>query len=121
MVRGAEQKSLGTIAAEVRKLAERARERKLKPEEFTGGTFSISNLGMFGWKSSARLLTRPESCILAVGSLEKKPVVKNDAIVIGHRLRLTLSCDHRVVDGVLGARLLREIKAVLEKPIKLAL
>jgi pyruvate dehydrogenase E2 component (dihydrolipoamide acetyltransferase) len=121
VVRGADQKSIGTIAAEIRKLAERARERKLKPEEFTGGTFSISNLGMFGVEEFSAIINPPESCILSVGALEKKPVVKGDAIVIGHRMRMTLACDHRVVDGVLGARLLREIKAVLERPIKLAL
>ena len=121
VIRSADQKSLGTIAKEMRALAERARNKKLKPEEFTGGTFSISNLGMFGVEEFSAIINPPEGCILAVGSIEKKPVVKNDTIVVGSRMRITLSCDHRVVDGVLGAKLLQEIKATLEKPMRLAL
>jgi pyruvate dehydrogenase E2 component (dihydrolipoamide acetyltransferase) len=121
VIRSADQKSLGTIAKEMRVLAERARNKKLKPEEFTGGTFSISNLGMFGVEEFSAIINPPEGCILAVGSIEKKPVVKNDALTIGSRMRITLSCDHRVVDGVLGAKLLQEIKATLEKPMRLAL
>jgi pyruvate dehydrogenase E2 component (dihydrolipoamide acetyltransferase) len=121
VIRHADQKSLGAIAKEMRVLAEKARNKKLKPEEFTGGTFSISNLGMFGIEEFCAIINPPEACILAVGSIEKKPVVKNDALTIGHRMRVTLSCDHRVVDGVLGAKLLQEIKATLEKPMRLAL
>jgi pyruvate dehydrogenase E2 component (dihydrolipoamide acetyltransferase) len=121
VVRKADQKSLGTIAREVRELVEKAKNRKLKPEEFTGGTFSVSNLGMFGIEEFTAIINPPEAAILAVGAIEKKPVVKGDAVVIGHRMRVTLTCDHRVIDGALGAKLLQQFKSLLEKPYRLAL
>ena len=101
-------------------LAKRARERKLKPDEYTGATFSVSNLGMLGIRDFAAIINPPEGAILAVGTVRKEPVVRADKIVVGQRMSITLSCDHRVIDGALGARLLQAIVAILEKPISLA-
>jgi pyruvate dehydrogenase E2 component (dihydrolipoamide acetyltransferase) len=101
-------------------MASRARERKLRPEEFTGATFSVSNLGMMGIRDFAAIINPPEGAILAVGNVRKEPVVKDNRIVIGQRMSITLSCDHRVIDGALGARLLQAIVGILEKPISLA-
>jgi pyruvate dehydrogenase E2 component (dihydrolipoamide acetyltransferase) len=120
VIRSADVKTLGQIAAEAQDLAKRARDRKLKPEDMTGGTFSISNLGMMGVKEFAAIINPPEAAILAVGTVRKEPVVKNNQIVIGQRMAMTLSCDHRVIDGALGARLLQAIVAILERPITLA-
>jgi pyruvate dehydrogenase E2 component (dihydrolipoamide acetyltransferase) len=120
VIRNADLKTLGQIAGQAQELAARARERKLKPEEMTGATFSVSNLGMMGIREFAAIINPPEGAILAVGSIRKEPVVKNDQIVIGQRMTLTLSCDHRVVDGALGARLLAAIISILERPITLA-
>ena len=120
VIRSADVKTLGQIAAEAQDLAKRARDRKLKPEDMTGSTFSVSNLGMMGIKDFTAIINPPEACILAVGTVRKEPVVKDDQIVIGQRMSLTLSCDHRVVDGALGARLLAAIIAILERPITLA-
>ena len=102
-----------------RRLVERARERKLKPEEFTGSTFTVSNLGMLDVTEFTAIINPPESCILAVGTVRKEPVVVEDRIEIGHRMKLTLSVDHRAVDGALAARFLAEIRRLLEKPIGL--
>ncbi len=120
VIRSADVKTLGQIAAEAQDLAKRARDRKLKPEDMTGSTFSISNLGMLGIKDFAAIINPPEAAILAVGTVRKEPVVRNDQIVIGQRISLTLSCDHRVVDGALGAKLLGAIIAILERPMTLA-
>ncbi len=120
VIRDADKKTIGLIASEARELAGRARERKLKPEEFTGATFSVSNLGMLGIKDFAAIINPPEGAILAVGTVRKEPVVKGDKIVVGQRMSVTLSCDHRVIDGALGARVLQAIVAILEKPISLA-
>jgi pyruvate dehydrogenase E2 component (dihydrolipoamide acetyltransferase) len=120
VIRDADHKTLGQIANEARELAGRARERKLRPEEMTGATFSVSNLGMLGIKDFCAIINPPEAAILAVGTVRKEPVVKGDKIVIGQRMSLTLSCDHRVVDGALGAKLLQAITAILERPIALA-
>jgi pyruvate dehydrogenase E2 component (dihydrolipoamide acetyltransferase) len=126
VIRSADVKTLGQIAAEAQDLAKRARDRKLKPEDMTGGTFSISNLGMMGIKDFAAIINPPEAAILAVGAVRKEAVVKRaaggttDQIVIGQRMSMTLSCDHRVIDGALGARLLQAIVAILERPITLA-
>ncbi|HEX7760151.1 MAG TPA: 2-oxo acid dehydrogenase subunit E2, partial [Caulobacteraceae bacterium] len=117
IVRAAETKGLAKIAAEMKDLAERARTKKLKPEEFQGGTFSISNLGMFGIKSFASIINEPQGCILSVGAGEKRPVVKGDAIAIATVMTVTLTCDHRVVDGAVGARWLQAFKAMIEDPI----
>jgi pyruvate dehydrogenase E2 component (dihydrolipoamide acetyltransferase) len=125
VVRSADQKSLGALSAEIKALAERAKQKKLKPEEFSNGTATVSNLGMFGVREFVAIINPPESVILAVGKTEKRPVVieKNgrDEIGIAQRMTLTLSADHRVVDGVLGAKLLQEIVKLLEKPIGLVL
>ncbi|MDP2138862.1 MAG: 2-oxo acid dehydrogenase subunit E2, partial [Candidatus Didemnitutus sp.] len=90
--------------------------KKLKPDEFTGGTFCVSNLGMMGVKSFSAIINPPNAAILAVGTTVTKPVVKNGQIVVGQTMTLTLSCDHRVVDGALGAQFLGAMKDLLEKP-----
>jgi pyruvate dehydrogenase E2 component (dihydrolipoamide acetyltransferase) len=120
VIRSADVKTLGQIAAEAQDLAKRARDRKLKVEDMTGSTFSVSNLGMMGIREFSAIINPPEACILAVGAVRKEPVVKNDQIVVGQRVTLTLSCDHRVVDGALGAKLLAAIVQILERPITLA-
>jgi pyruvate dehydrogenase E2 component (dihydrolipoamide acetyltransferase) len=120
VLRDADKKTIGQIASEARELAKRARDRKLRPEEYTGATFSVSNLGMMGIRDFAAIINPPEGAILAVGAVRKEPVVRNDKIVVGQRMSITLSCDHRVVDGALGAKLLQAIVAILEKPISLA-
>jgi pyruvate dehydrogenase E2 component (dihydrolipoamide acetyltransferase) len=101
----------------VKDLAGRARERRLKPEEYTGGTFSISNLGMFDIEHFTAIINPPEAGILAVGSVVEQAVVKAGAVVPGRRLRLTMSCDHRVIDGATGAAFLRTLKGMLENPL----
>jgi len=116
VVRNAESKSISQIATEIKELAKRARERKLKPEEFTGGTFTISNLGMFGISRFTAIINEPESAILAAGSIEDKPVVEKGTVVPGRVLSLTLSCDHRVIDGAVGAEFLKTLKKFLENP-----
>jgi pyruvate dehydrogenase E2 component (dihydrolipoamide acetyltransferase) len=117
IIRAAEGKGLARIAAETKDLAERARGRKLKPEEYQGGTFSISNLGMFGIKSFASIINQPHGAILSVGAGEKRPVVKNGELAIATVMSVTLTCDHRVVDGAIGARWLGAFKAMIEDPI----
>jgi pyruvate dehydrogenase E2 component (dihydrolipoamide acetyltransferase) len=119
VVRAADQKSLSQIAAEVRELAERARTRKLKPEEYTGATFSISNLGMFGIDEFTAVINPPEGAILAVGAMSPKPVVRDNEIVIRQIMRVTMSCDHRVIDGATGAKFLQTFKKILENPLYL--
>jgi pyruvate dehydrogenase E2 component (dihydrolipoamide acetyltransferase) len=118
VVRNADQKSVATIAREVRELAGRARARKLKPEEMADGTFSISNLGMFGIDQFAAVINPPEGAILAVGQVRDVPVVVDGAVVAGQRLALTLSCDHRVVDGAVGASFLAELRRLVEHPLR---
>ncbi len=117
IIRHADQKSLREIAAEVRELAGRAREKRLKPEEYTGGTFSISNLGMFGIDEFTAIINPPEAAILAVGRIEPKPVVVDGAIVVRRRMRITMSCDHRVIDGATGAAFLKTLVGMLENPL----
>jgi pyruvate dehydrogenase E2 component (dihydrolipoamide acetyltransferase) len=117
IVRSAETKGLAQIAAEMKDLAERARSRKLKPEEFQGGTFSISNLGMFGIKNFASIINEPQGAILSVGVGEKRPVVRGDQLAVATVMSVTLTCDHRVVDGAIGARWLTVFKALVEDPI----
>ena len=119
VVRAADQKSLSQIAAEVRELAERARSRKLKPEEYTGATFSISNLGMFGIDEFTAVINPPEGGILAVGAMTAKPVVRDNEIVIRQMMRVTMSCDHRIIDGATGAKFLQTFKKILENPLYL--
>jgi pyruvate dehydrogenase E2 component (dihydrolipoamide acetyltransferase) len=119
VVRGAETKSFGQISREVRELAERARSRKLKPEEYTGATFSISNLGMFGIDEFTAVINPPEAAILAVGAATPKPVVRDGEIVVRQMMRVTMSCDHRVIDGATGAQFLQTFKRILENPLLL--
>ena len=119
VVRAANQKSLSEIAAEVRELAERARNRKLRPEEYTGATFSISNLGMFGIDEFTAVINPPEGAILAVGAVSPKPVVRDEHVVVRQMMRVTMSCDHRVIDGATGAKFLQTFKKLLENPLYL--
>jgi pyruvate dehydrogenase E2 component (dihydrolipoamide acetyltransferase) len=121
VVRSADLKSLLDIAAEVRELAGRARARKLKPEEYMGATFSISNLGMFGIDEFTAVINPPEGAILAVGAMAPKPIAKDGEIEIRQMMRVTMSCDHRVVDGAVGAQFLQTFKQILENPLYLFL
>jgi pyruvate dehydrogenase E2 component (dihydrolipoamide acetyltransferase) len=118
VVRNADRKSVVAIAREVRDLASRARARKLKPEEMADGTFSISNLGMFGIDTFSAVINPPEGAILAVGQVRETPVVSGGAVTVGHRLGMTLSCDHRVVDGAVGAAFLAELRRLVEHPLR---
>ncbi|CAN5817174.1 dihydrolipoamide acetyltransferase family protein [soil metagenome] len=119
VVRNADQKSVVGIAREVKDLAARARTKKLKPEEMSDGTFSISNLGMFGIDAFSAVINPPEGAILAVGQARDEPVVKEGAVVAGKRMSMTLSCDHRVVDGAIGAAFLAELRDLLEHPMRI--
>jgi pyruvate dehydrogenase E2 component (dihydrolipoamide acetyltransferase) len=122
IIREAQNKNIRQISEETKSLAAKAREGKLKPEEYVGGTFTISNLGMYGIDSFSAIINPPQAAILAVGSVVKKPVVNDqNQIVVGERLTLTLSCDHRVVDGALGALFLSELRGILENPAILLL
>jgi len=121
VIRNTDMKSLFEISAESKELAAKAREKKLKPEEFSGGTFTVSNLGMYGVEEFAAIINPPEAAILAVGAITQKAVVENGQIMVGNRLQLTLSCDHRVVDGAVGAQFMQEVKQILENPWKLAI
>ena len=121
VIKDTDKKTVFQISTEAKDLGKRAKEKKLAPAEFTGGTFCVSNLGMMGIERFSAIINPPNSAILAVGATVKKPVVKNDEIVIGERLALTLSCDHRVVDGALGAKFLNAIKDHLENPALLLL
>jgi pyruvate dehydrogenase E2 component (dihydrolipoamide acetyltransferase) len=119
VIRHADQKSLREIAAETRDLAGRARERRLKPEEYTGGTFSVSNLGMLDIDEFTAIINPPEAGILAVGRMAQKAVEHGGAIALRRRMRLTMSCDHRVIDGATGAQFLKTLKGMLENPLAL--
>ncbi len=119
VIRGADQKSLSQIATEVRELAERARSKKLKPEEYTGATFSISNLGMFGIDEFTAVINPPEGAILAIGAMTAKPVVRDNQVVVKQMMRVTMSCDHRVIDGATGAKFLQTFKKIMENPLYL--
>lgn len=121
VVRAADVKSLFDIATEIRELADRARARKLKPEEYTGASFSVSNLGMFGIDEFTGVINPPEGAILAVGAMAPKPVAKDGQIVIRQIMRVTMSCDHRVIDGATGAQFLQTFKQILENPLYLFL
>ncbi|TRO96134.1 pyruvate dehydrogenase complex dihydrolipoamide acetyltransferase [Glycocaulis profundi] len=121
VIKRAETKGLAQIAAESKDLATRARERKLKPEEFQGGTFSISNLGMMGIKSFGSIINEPQGMILSVGAGEKRPVVKNDALAIATVMTVTLTCDHRVVDGAVGSAFLAALRPLVEDPVTMLL
>ncbi len=117
VIRDAHTKGIGQIGKEARDFAKRARERKLAPAEYQGGTFSVSNLGMFGIDQFTAIINPPEAAILAVGATETKPVWENGAFVPRQRMRVTLSCDHRVIDGAVGARFLQTLRQLLEAPM----
>jgi len=117
IIRAAETKSLSQIATESKDLAKRARDRKLKPEEFQGGTFSVSNLGMFGIKSFASIINEPQGAIMSVGAGEPRAVVRDGQLAVATVMSVTLTCDHRVVDGAVGARFLQAFKAMIEDPV----
>jgi pyruvate dehydrogenase E2 component (dihydrolipoamide acetyltransferase) len=119
VVKFADQKGLNQISAEVRDFAQKAKSKKLQPADWEGNTFTISNLGMFDIDEFTAIINTPDACILAVGSIQEKPVVKNGQVVAGHVMKVTLSCDHRVVDGVAGAEFLKTLKAYLENPVKM--
>jgi pyruvate dehydrogenase E2 component (dihydrolipoamide acetyltransferase) len=119
VLRDADTKSIAQIAVEARELAERARARKLRVPELTGATFSISNLGMFDVTEFSAIINPPEGAILAVGTVRKVPVVTGDGLGVGRRMMVTLSCDHRVMDGAMGARFLQDVKRLLEEPLRL--
>ncbi|GAC1445946.1 MAG: pyruvate dehydrogenase complex dihydrolipoamide acetyltransferase [Pyrinomonadaceae bacterium] len=121
VVRAADQKSIGQISREVRDMAERARHRRLKPEEYTGSTFSISNLGMFGIDEFTAIINPPEAAILAVGAATPKPVVRDGEVVVRNIMRVTMSSDHRVIDGATGAKFLQTLKRTLENPLSMLL
>ncbi len=121
VVRRCDTKGLGQIAGEIRELAKKAKARKLLPDEYSNATFNISNLGMFDIEEFTAIITPPQAAVLAVGAVQKKPVVKDDVIVAGHRLKVTLSCDHRIVDGATGALFLKGLKKLLENPLGLML
>ena len=117
IIRKAETKTLSQIATESKDLAKRARERKLKPEEFQGGTFSISNLGMFGIKQFASIINEPQGAIMSVGAGEQRPVVRDGQLAVATVMTVTVTCDHRVVDGATGARFLQAFKPLIEDPV----
>jgi pyruvate dehydrogenase E2 component (dihydrolipoamide acetyltransferase) len=117
VVKDADKKSIGTISAEIRDMAARAREGKIKQNELEGATFQVTSLGMFGVVEFGSIITVPQAASLAVGAVRKVPVVRNDEIVIGQVMNLTLSADHRIVDGAVAAQYLKELKALLEAPM----
>jgi pyruvate dehydrogenase E2 component (dihydrolipoamide acetyltransferase) len=121
VIRDCDRKSLGEIARESKELTERARARRLKPEEYTGGTFSISNLGMYDVEDFGAIINPPEAAILAVGAIKEQPVVVDGQLGVGQRMKLTLSCDHRAVDGATAAQFLQIVKRLLEHPLTLML
>ena len=121
VIRDADRKSLAEIGAEARELAQRARNRRLKPDEYTGATFSVSNLGMFDIDQFTAVINPPEVGIVAVGSVVERAVIVDGAVVGRRRLRLTMSCDHRVIDGATGAQFLKTLKQMLENPLAMLL
>ncbi len=121
VIRNADQKGLSTINREAKEFAGKARDKKLQPHEWEGNTFTISNLGMFGIEEFTAIINSPDACILAVGGIKQVPVVKGGEIVPGNVMRVTLSCDHRVVDGASGAAFLQTFKGILENPLNMLL
>ena len=119
VIKHADKKTMSQINGEVKMLAGKAKDKKLQPDEMQGNTFTISNLGMFGIDEFTAIINPPDACILAVGGIIQKPVVKNGSIVVGNTMKVTLSCDHRVVDGASGAQFLQTLKAILEEPLLL--
>ena len=121
VIRNADQKGLAQIAEETKTLARKARDRELQPEEYEGATFTTSNLGMFGIEEFTAILNPPNACILAIGGIRDEPVVEDGEVVPGKRMKVTLSCDHRVVDGAVGAQFLDTLRTYLEEPMTMLL
>ncbi|MCU7693190.1 pyruvate dehydrogenase complex dihydrolipoamide acetyltransferase [Haoranjiania flava] len=121
VVRFADTKSLTELSAEVKEFAQKAKDKKLQPSDWEGSTFTISNLGMFGIEQFTGIINSPDACILAVGGISEEPVVRNGQIVVGNIMKVTLSCDHRVVDGASGAAFLQTLKELLEEPLRILL
>ena len=121
IIKNVDQKSLISISSEIKNLAERGRSGKLSLDEYQGGGITVSNLGMYGVREFSAIINPPQSCILAIGAGEQRPIVKNNAIVIATMMTCTLSADHRVVDGALGAQFIAEFKRIIEHPIKMVL
>jgi pyruvate dehydrogenase E2 component (dihydrolipoamide acetyltransferase) len=121
VVRFANTKTLTQIGAEVKIFAQKAKDKKLQPSDWEGSTFTISNLGMFGIDQFTAIINPPDACILAVGGISQVPVVKNGQVVPGNVMKLTMSCDHRVVDGATGAAFLQTLKSLLEEPLRMLL
>src|SRR5690606_2517937 len=119
VVRFADTKGLAQIGAEVKEYAKKAKDKKLQPSDWEGNTFTISNLGMFGIEQFTAIVNPPDSCIMAVGGIKEVPVVKNGQVVPGNVMKITLSCDHRVVDGATGAAFLQTFKDYMENPVKM--
>lgn len=119
VVRFADLKPLSQIAAEVKDFAKKAKDKKLQPSDWEGSTFTISNLGMFGIEEFTAIINPPDSCILAVGAINQVPVVKDGQIKIGNIMKVTLTCDHRVVDGATGAAFLQTLQGLLEEPLRM--
>ena len=119
VVRFADGKSLSQIATEVKGFAQKAKDKKLQPSDWEGNTFTISNLGMFGIEEFTAIINPPDACILAVGAINQVPVVKNGQIAVGNVMKVTLSCDHRVVDGASGAAFLQTLQGLLEEPVRM--
>jgi len=119
VVKFADNKSISHISAEVKQLADKAKNKKLQPSEFEGNTFTISNLGMYGIDEFTAIINPPDACILAVGAAKETAVVENGQIQVGNVMKVTLSCDHRVVDGAVGSAFLQTLKDLLENPFKM--
>ena len=119
VVRHADAKTLRHLHTEIVEYAERAQKKRLQPEEMQGNTFTVSNLGMFGIEEFTAIINPPEACILAVGAIIEKPVVRNGSVAVAHMMKVTMSCDHRVVDGATGAKFLQTVKDLLEHPVKM--
>ena len=117
VLRNADKMSLSQISIGVKTFAEKAKNKKILPEEFSGNTFTISNLGMFGIEEFTAIINPPDSCILAVGAVAEMPMVKNGQVVPGHEMKVTMSCDHRSVDGAVGSAFLQTLKLLLEDPV----
>ena len=119
VVRFADLKSLSQIAAEVKTFAQKAKDKKLQPSDWEGNTFTISNLGMFGIEEFTAIINPPDACILAIGAINQVPVVKDGQIKVGNIMKVTLSCDHRVVDGATGSAFLQTLQGLLEEPLRM--
>jgi len=119
VVRFADGKSLAHIGTEVKELAGKAKNKELQPSDWEGNTFTISNLGMFGIEEFTAIINPPDSCIMAIGGIKQTPIVKDGQIVPGNVMKVTLSCDHRVVDGAVGSAFLQTFKQLLEDPVRI--